>query len=212
MLSALMITSVYAYPTDGGPGPNITIGSPPAAAIALNQTLLAGGITFTYPNGQAVVLSPGTSIQLQVCGTNGGCQTVTATLDNTAPGHYTYNMNFPTGVYGAVTVTILANSVQDSYGQYLPAVNTVIGSMVLAAPSSSSAQFQAQINQPSPNTEAPPQSSGTLVQMVAQQLPSQDAISTVGYATASTVLAVISALAIAGLGLVFIPKRGKPTQ
>jgi hypothetical protein len=121
-------------------------------------------------------------------------------------------MKYPTGVYGAVTVTILANSVQDSYGQYLPAVNTVIGSMVLAAPATSSAQFQAQINQPSPNSEAPPQSAGSLVQTVAQPLPSQDAIGTIGYATASTVLAVISALAIAGLGLVFIPKRGKTTQ
>jgi len=118
---AISVVTVFAafYP----PQPILII-PPGAAALVGNE--VAGSFTITYPNGRPLILTE-TTVTLRVCGSTGGCVLVSATLTPTGTGTYTYSFTAPSGVSGAVTITLPAGSFTDSYGTSFPGADTVIG-------------------------------------------------------------------------------------
>lgn len=84
-----------------------------------------GVLTVTYPNGRPVSLAQET-VTLRVCGTAQGCVTVEAILIQTGPGAYSYSFTVPSAFNGAVTVTLPAGSLTDSYGTSFPSSDTAV--------------------------------------------------------------------------------------
>lgn len=121
LLISMSIVTVFAafYP----PAPIVTV---PSGAPALVGSQVSGTFTITYPNGQPLTLIQ-TAVNLRVCGSTGGCVSVTATLTPTGNGGYTYSFTAPTSVSGAVTVTLPAGTFTDSYGNSYPGADMVLG-------------------------------------------------------------------------------------
>jgi hypothetical protein len=117
--------SVGAVFAQYAPSPGIS----PVGSVASVGNTVTGSVTATYPDGTHVVLSSVyTTVMLRVCGTTGGCVLVQATFTPTATiGTYTFSFQHPSSVTGKVTVILPAGSLKDSFGNPLPAKDTIIG-------------------------------------------------------------------------------------
>ena len=190
MFLALGVASVYANP-DGNLGLPIlgTTGAPALAA----PSLFSGAISVLYADGTPVVLQTN-QITLNLCNTS--CQTVTASLKQTAPGTYTYSFTPPTSMTGTVTIYIQANGLADDNGRVFPSVDTSIGTYAFS-PSTSSPSQQ-------PATSAPP--AGTPVAPLTRQAVNTTPSQPTTTSPVEALLLTLSALAVAGCVLV-IPKR-----
>jgi hypothetical protein len=149
MFLALGVASVYANGTgDGNLGLPIlgTTGVPALAA----PSLFSGAISVLYADGTPVVLATNV-VTLNLCATT--CQTVTATLKQTAPGTYTYTFTPPTSVTGTVTIYIQSGTLADDNGKIFPSVDTQIGTY--ATPSSSASSPTSPAIQTPPATQTP---------------------------------------------------------
>jgi hypothetical protein len=190
MFLALGVASVYANP-DGNLGLPIlgTTGAPALAA----PSLFSGAISVLYADGTPVVLQTN-QITLNLCNTS--CQTVTASLKQTAPGTYTYSFTPPTSMTGTVTIYIQANGLADDNGRVFPSVDTSIGTYAFS-PSTSSPSQQ-------PATSAPP--AGTPVAPLTRQAVNTTPSQPTTTSPVEALLLTLSALVVAGCLLV-IPKR-----
>jgi hypothetical protein len=210
MFLALGVASVYANP-DGNLGLPIlgTTGAPALAA----PSLFSGAISVLYADGTPVVLQTN-QITLNLCTASSnqtatknqatyfnfanqtGCETVTASLKQTAPGTYTYSFTPPTSMTGTVTIYIVANGLADDNGRVFPSVDTSIGTYAFSPSTSSTAQ--------QPAASAPP--AGTPVAPLTRQAVNTNQSPPTTTSPVEALLLTLSALTIAGTLLV-IPKR-----
>ncbi len=190
MFLALGVASVYANP-DGNLGLPIlgTTGAPALAA----PSLFSGAISVLYADGTPVVLQT-TQITLNLCITS--CQTVTATLKQTAPGTYTYSFTPPTSMTGTVTIYIKANVLADDNGRVFPSVDTSIGTYAFSPSTSNTAQ--------QPGTSAPP--AGTPLAPLTRQAVNTTPSQPTATSPVEALLVTLSVLTVAG-SLLVIPKR-----
>jgi hypothetical protein len=190
MFLALGVASVYANP-DGNLGLPIlgTTGAPALAA----PSIFSGAISVLYADGTPVVLQTN-QITLNLCNTS--CQTVTASLKQTAPGTYTYSFTPPTSMTGTVTIYIQANGLADDNGRVFPSVDTSIGTYAFS-PSTTTASQQ-------PATSAPP--AGTPVAPLTRQAVNTTPSQPTAASPVEALLLTLTALTVAGTLLV-IPKR-----
>jgi hypothetical protein len=190
MFLALGVASVYANP-DGNLGLPIlgTTGAPALAA----PSIFSGAISVLYADGTPVVLQTN-EITLNLC--NSSCQTVTASLKQTAPGTYTYSFTPPTSMTGTVTIYIKANVLADDNGRVFPSVDTSIGTYAFS-PSTTTASQQ-------PATSVPP--AGTPVAPLTRQAVNTTPTQPTTTSPVEALLLTLSALILAG-SLLVIPKR-----
>jgi hypothetical protein len=172
-----------------------------SGAPALVGSNFAGIITVLYADGRPVVLGSN-QVDLNLCSSNSTgltCETLRTTLDQTAPGTYSYSFAVPTSLTGTVIVYIRAGSLEDDNGRIFPTVDTQISSY--ATPSSSPGQNS---QSASPLPASPP-------------LPEQSSNQPINQAVVSTqprqsspivqVILVLTVLLLAGLGLLAAPRR-----
>jgi hypothetical protein len=192
MFFALGVGSVYANTGEGNVGLPIlsTTGAPALAA----PSLFSGALSVIYADGTPVVLETN-QVPLSLC--NSSCQTVTATLKQTAPGTYTYSFTPPTSLTGTVTIYIKAYGLADDNGRIFPSVDTSIGTYSFS-PSTTTAQ-----SAPVGTTNAP--LAGTPVSRLTSQAVNPVQTPTQTFPIGA-LLAVLSVLALAGC-LLILPSR-----
>ena len=192
MFLAFGVVSVYASTGEGQVGLPIlsTTGAPALAAPGL----FSGVLTVIYADGTPVVLSTN-RVTFNLC--NASCQTVIATLIQTAPGTYTYSFTPPTSLTGTVTIYVQAYGLADDNGRIFPSVDTSIGTYVFA-PSTTTATSQ------QPGTSGPP--AVTPPAPLTSQAVSTRPSPTTATSPVVALLFTLSALTVAG-SLLIIPKR-----
>jgi hypothetical protein len=193
MFLAFGVASVFANGTgDGNIGLPIlgTTGVPALGA----PSLFSGAISVLYADGTPVVLSTN-QVPMNLCAKT--CQTITATLKQTAPGTYTYTFTPPTSLNGTVTIYITSGSLADDNGKIFPSVDTQIGTYALPSSSASSPTLPA-TQTPVAQTQA--ESPALAVNAIQTQAPSASTT------PIWTVLALLVALLGTGF-LLIIPRR-----
>jgi hypothetical protein len=137
VLFSMSIVSVFAagyqdsVPIIAATGP-AAIGAPPINGA---PPLISGTVTFQYADGSPVTLTQ-SIITLQLC-TSGSCVSVDSTFTQVSPGTYSYSYSLPKTLSGPVTITIPSNELADDNGKQFPSVDTVIGSFVAPASTTS---------------------------------------------------------------------------
>jgi hypothetical protein len=209
LLSLAVVSAFAAYPpSEPGIPTNL---QPPVLLVPSDQ--IAGQLCFHYADGRNVTLtkppkatilatSTAGSITLEVFmvplfnGTNGCC--------------YSYSLNgtlrgFPTG---QVTLYLVAGSLTDSYGRPFPSVNTLIGTILVSPPGSSSPGSVVGSSAPSQPSSSPsqPANPGNPPGVYRDaQATSQE--SKVTQPPPNLIPVVLVLLVVAGAALVLVPRR-----
>jgi hypothetical protein len=137
-LFTMSIVSVFgagyqvSVPIVGIAGP-AAIGAPPPNGA---PPLVSGTVTLQYADGSPVTLTQ-SSVTLELCSSS-SCASVDSTFKQINPGIYSYSYSLPTTISGPITITIPAYGLADDNGKQFPSVDTVIGSFV--APASTTSQ------------------------------------------------------------------------
>lgn len=189
MFLAFGVASVYANSADGNLGLPIlgTTGAPALAA----PSLFSGALSVLYADGTPVVLSTN-QVTLSLCNTS--CQTVTASVKQTAPGTYTYSFTPPASMTGTVTIYIKANGLADDNGRVFPSADTSVGTYAFSPSTTSTSQQPA--SAPAGTPLAP------LTRQAVSTTPSQPTTTS----PVAALVVTLSVLAVAG-SLLVIPKR-----
>jgi hypothetical protein len=139
LLSLAVVSAFAAYPPSEPGIP--TIPQPPVLLVPSDQ--ISGHLCFHYADGRNVTLTQPPKMTVLATSTAGSItlEILMIPLFNGTSGCcYNYDLNttlprFPTGL---VSLYIVAGSLTDSYGRPFPSVNTLIGTIVVSPPSSSS--------------------------------------------------------------------------
>jgi hypothetical protein len=139
LLSLAVVSAFAKYPPSE---PGIPAIQPPVLLVPSDQ--ISGHLCFHYADGRNVTLAQPPKVTVLATSTTGSI-TLDALLiplfrNQTSGCCYTYGINttlpgFPTG---QVSLYIVAGSLTDSYGRPFPSVNTLIGTIMVSPPSSSS--------------------------------------------------------------------------
>ena len=180
---------------------------PPAAP------LFSGAIGVLYADGTPVVLDSN-RVVLDLCGSfnynytrttttnssNSSCTTVSASLNQTAPGIYTYSFTLPSSLTGTITIYVKAYALADDNGRIFPQIDTSIGAYAYTpAPTTGSSM-------PS-NSSTPP--AGTPPALTSPAVNAQPTATTQPGIQSSPIvplLITLSVLAVAG-SLLTVSKR-----
>jgi hypothetical protein len=170
-----------------------TTGAPALGASGL----FSGVMAVLYADGTPVVLSTN-HVTLNLCTTS--CTTVTVTLEQTAPGTYTYTFTPPTTLSGTITIYVQAENLADDNGRLFPSVDTSIGTYAYTPTTTTGTS--APVVPTTPNM-APTDKSLTYH---IRQAVNMSQTPTAPTSLTESLLAVLSALAVAGC-LLFLPPR-----
>jgi hypothetical protein len=205
-LFTMSIVSVFAagyqvsVPIIGATGP-AGIGAPPTNGA---PPLVSGTVTLQYADGSPVTLTQSV-VPLQLCSSS-SCVSIASTFKQVSPGTYSYSYSLPTTLSGPITITITAYDLADNNGKQFPSVDTVIGSFV--APASTTSQSLP----PTQNSGANlPGQVGTPILQQSNQLYNQAAVTPQPNSESPITLIVVAltVLLLTASGLVILPSRKK---
>lgn len=194
---ALGVASVYANTSEGAVGDPIlgTSGVPALAA----PSLFGGVFSVLYADGTPVVLESN-RVTFDLCNDN-SCGTVTAILQQTAPGIYAYSFT-PPSLTGIVTIYVKAYALADDNGRIFPQIDTSIGTYYyVPSTSTGSSVPPATSPPPAPITAVAPR----LTTQAVNSQPTQTSQTTES-SPVQPLLIVLSVLAVAG-SLLTVSKR-----
>ncbi len=170
-----------------------TTGAPALGASGL----FSGVMAVLYVDGSPVVLSTN-HVTLDLCTTS--CTTVITTLTQTAPGTYTYTFTPPTTLTGTITIYVSALNLADDNGRLFPSVDTSIGTYAYTPTKTTGTSAPVVPTTPMAPTDK------SLTQHVRQAVNTSQT-PTAPTSLTESLLAVLSALAVAGCLLFLAPRH-----
>jgi len=232
MVLATGIASVYANTGEGTIGDPIlgTTGAPALAAGA--PPFFSGAISVLYADGTPVVLETN-RLALDLCGSfnynntrtttttvilttsttwsnsSSSCTTVSATLNQTAPGVYTYSFTPPSWLTGTITIYVKAYALADDNGRIFPQVDTSIGAYAYTRAPTTGSSVPSNSSLPAAGTPPLTSQAVNAQPVKAQSIPAQPTAATQPVTGASPIvplLITLSVLAVAG-SLLTVSKR-----
>ena len=189
---ALGVASVYANSSEGSVGLPI-LGTSGAPALAA-PSLFSGVFSVLYADGTPVVLESN-RVTFDLCN-DSNCGTVTAVLQQTAPGIYAYSFT-PPSLTGIVTIYVKAYALADDNGRIFPQIDTSIGTYYFA-PSTSTATSSSVPPATNPPPAPPAPVGPPLTSQAVNSQTNQATLTRTGSSPIQPLLIVLSLLAVAG--------------